>query len=475
MRKFYLFLLSAIAFSAFSQNWAPINTTEKFCYSHFEKTGFISNVLWVVSYEQNGDDQIYHLNKIARPVEDQDFDYLVDEPQFLLDDIIVKPNGDWIFIDTFLLPNPLDIYDTLFLKPQASLGETWDFTDGIEASVTYLDETNIFGEPDSTKKISLSDGNFIILSKNHGIINWQGEYFLEGIEGRDLGLIVPDFDDLYADVSEGDVACIHTSQWQADETVEGWWKKTRLDISSVVRYSDSIVIIADVHSKFHQYWKSDVILSKSIQTFVFYRDRYTEKYPNDTMRLEHPNFFIEDLIVVSKLDEHEWGGIKKSQVVLDSWNTNLVYCPGLYGNEFCSDYWTEFVLFEQSVRFGFLEMQDEGFEWGGSDKLVGYIDNGVEYGEIYPLDMFVGTNQLTSNSNWLVYPNPTNDKVQLQSFQIGNITYQIFNYSGILIYEQPINKTDKEISIPVDGLSAGVYLLKLIQNNQTEVLKFVKE
>lgn len=67
MRKIFFLLLSAIAFSSFSQNWAPINTTEKFCYSSDDTLEIINNVLWVESFEQNGDEQVFQLNKIAKP------------------------------------------------------------------------------------------------------------------------------------------------------------------------------------------------------------------------------------------------------------------------------------------------------------------------------------------------------------------------------------------------------------------------
>jgi hypothetical protein len=282
---------------------------------------------------------------------------------------------------------------------------------------------------------------------------------------------------MYANISAGDVVCLHSGYWWADETVEGWSKETRMDIVQVAKYQDSIVISANVTSNTSYYWKNaESVVSKSYKNLVYYRDEYTDAYPNETINISVPAI---DAVIISKLSEHQWGGIKKTQLVMpNEWGMNvsaLIPCEGLYSYELCVNNSDELFLVEPSVKWGFSEFYEEGFEWGGHKELVGIIDNGDTTGTIYPIEMFVGTNQLTSNSNWLVYPNPTNDQVQLQSSQIGNITYQIFNYSGILIYEQPINKTDKEISIPVDGLSAGVYLLKLIQNNQTEVLKFMKE
>ena len=478
MKKNLLFLILVISLPAFSQNWAPINTTEKFCYSTDDTIDIINNVLWVESFEQNGDEQVYQLNKIARPVEDEDFQYLYNEPQFLLDQITILENGEWICLDTFF--TPLDTLQEFSLFPNAGLNVSWDFTDELQAEVTEMGVQEILGESDSIKTIALSDNSEIILSKEHGIINWRNQYQLIGIEGRDLGVLVPDFEDMYANVTEGDVACIYKEHWQADETVVGWYEKRRIEIESVEKYQDSIVIVGNVFSLFYQWWKSPEIIELTSQTLVFHRSRSTDIYPNDTLLIDNINSNVDGSVVISKLDYHDWGGLKKSQIVYNIENygesTCFYFCSGLFSYELCSfSMFPEYLLLEHSVNFGFQEFYDSGFEWGNSDRLVGYIDEGIEYGEIYPRDMFVGTNQLTLNSNWLVYPNPAKDQIFLHSSQTGSINYQIFNYSGILIDEQTINKTDKEVAISVDEFPSGVYLVKLIQNDQTEVLKFLKK
>lgn len=476
MKKNLLLLLGLVVYiPSFSQNWAPINTTEKFCYSTDDTLDIINNVLWVDSFEQNGTQQVFQLNKIARPVEGEDFQYLFNEPQFLLDQITIQENGEWECLDIFF--TPLDTLETFSLFPNLGLNGSWNFTNELQAEITDMGLMDVLGETDSVKTITLSDNSEIILSKEHGIVNWRSQYQLVGIEGRDLGVLVPDFDDMYANISAGDVVCLHSGYWWADETVEGWSKETRMDIDQVAKYQDSIAISAYVTSNTSYYWKhAESLATKSYKNLVYYRDEYTEVYPNETITINVPT---SDAVIISKLSVHQWGGMKKTQLVMpNEWGMNisaLIPCESLYSYELCSDYSDELFLMEPSVNWGFTEFYEEGFEWGGHNELIGIIDNADTLGTIYPLEMFVGTNQLTTTSNWLVYPNPAKDQMYLHSSQTGMITYQIFNYSGILEEEQTINKTAEEISISTDGFSSGVYLIKLINNHQTEVLKFIKD
>lgn len=478
MKKALLFIFIISSFAAFSQNWAPINSTEKFCYSSDDTLDIINNVLWVDSFEQNGDNQVFHLNKIAKPVENQNFAYLFNEPQFLLDDIIIQPNGEWVCEDTFF--TPLDDIQSFSIFPNAQLNDSWVFMNGIEAVISNVGILEIFGETDSVKTIALSDNSEIILSKNYGIINWKNQYQLVGIEGRNLGTLVPDFDDMYAHVSAGDVACIFRGEWQADETVTGWWEKTRLDIENVDKYEDSIVIVADVHSIFYQYWKGTEEITKSTQTIIKYRNRHTDIYPNDTMVIKDMYWPVDESWVISKLNYHEWGGLKKTQVIFEfdeSMESTALYpCEGLYSFELCIGNWySDYVLVEHSNYFGFLEFYDAGFEWGASDRLVGYIDDGVEYGDIYPLDMFVGTNQLSgSNSNWHIYPNPVQEDLYIKSSQSGLMNWSIFNISGQIMTQGTLEKTKEDIKLSVKDLPKGIFILQIEQDGEVSREKFFK-
>jgi len=476
MKKIYLLLFLMATLTVYSQNWAPINTTEKFCYSTDDTLDIINNVLWVDSIEQNGSNQVFHFNKIAKAVANQDFNYLFHEPQFLLDDAMIQENGEWVFMDTFF--TPLDTLETFSLFPLAALNDSWVYSEGVDAQVTNLSVMDVLGETDSVKTITLSDNSEILLSKNHGLINWRNQYQLVGIEGRDLGVLVPNFDDMYANISAGDVVCYSINSWIADETVTGFNTSERYDIESVDRYNDSLVIHAFVRSNTEYFWKNNAQeTSKGMQDLVFYRNRYTDVYPNDTIYIGWTEYYnYSEGIAISKLAHYKWGGLKKTQetYVSDFPNTNLfTSCEGMYSFELCET--NETMLMKQSTKYGFWEYENAGFEWGGGRTLEGVIDDGDTLGTIFPIDMFVGSTQLNTQSNWLVYPNPAHDHIILTSSKTGNMTAQLYNCSGILVKEVNIQKSEDEISIPIATLSSGVYLIKLIQNQQTEVLKFMKE
>jgi len=477
MKKLFLFLLLLAMLSVYSQNWAPINSTEKFCYSSDDDLEIINNVLWVDTIVQLIDKEIYHFNKIAREIENQDFSYLYNEPQFLLDKAIVYENGIWEFIDTSF--SDLDIFSSFKIMPHAHLYDSWEFTEDITAAIANESTAVVLGETDSVKTILLSDATTITLSKNHGIINWKNQYELVGIEGRDLGIQVPDFDDMYAFLSPGDVVCVDTYSWDGGAGPVELFVKLRYDIEAVNRYEDSVLVEATIRTdKTYIYWSDGVHNDFSIdhQTILFERSKETDAYPNELVWLNINDYFAWGSgLTIFKLDDFKWGGVKKTQIIHEydyPYYNLLSECPGNYDFELCESY-GEKVLKEHSARFGFLEYSNVAFEHGGDRELIGVIDDGDTIGTIYPIDMFVGTNQLTSNSNWLVYPNPAKDFITLEtSLEKSQADYKIYNINGLLLKKGVLAKN--EYSISVNEFPAGMYFIELNINGEKSTKKWIK-
>ena len=65
----------------------------------------------------------------------------------------------------------------------------------------------------------------------------------------------------------------------------------------------------------------------------------------------------------------------------------------------------------------------------------------------------------------LVYPNPTDSKVALriEGNDLSNLTYQLFDLNGKLLFSEEIN--ERETIIPMDRLPGATYLLKVINSN----------
>lgn len=477
MRKLFLFSSLIVALSLYSQDWSPINSTEKFCYSSDDNYNIIDNVLWVDSVGQVGEDQVFHLNKIARPIENQNFQYLFNEPQFLLDDVIIKPTGEWVFLDTSF--NDLDSDSSFSLFPNAKINDAWQYSEGVAAFVAHITVEEVLGEIDSVKHIYLSDYSRILLSKNHGIINWRNNFYLVGIEGRDLGITVPDFDDMYAFLSSGDVICVDANTWEAGAGVVELFVKIRYDIDTVIRYQDSIFVEAAIRTdKTFIYWNGDIIndFSMDRQGLMFRRSRETDAYPNESIYLYINDYYAWGLgLTIYRLDEFKWGGVKKTQVTHEGEHpySNLYYeCEGDYSFELCED-WGETVLKEHSARFGFLEYYNGAFEHGGTREIIGVIDNGDTTGTIYPMSIFVGTYGAISNSNWLVYPNPAKDFITIQTQGNQNpIEYKIFNLNGILIKKGILNS--KESKITIKEIPKGMYFIEVNLNGQLTTKKWIK-
>ncbi len=79
-------------------------------------------------------------------------------------------------------------------------------------------------------------------------------------------------------------------------------------------------------------------------------------------------------------------------------------------------------------------------------------------------------------SSFEVFPNPAKDKITIklkQGIKLNNTIISIFDIQGQLLLQQAIKLEKTEINI--NGLTNGVYILKLNSNDKTEVTKFVKE
>jgi C1A family cysteine protease len=77
----------------------------------------------------------------------------------------------------------------------------------------------------------------------------------------------------------------------------------------------------------------------------------------------------------------------------------------------------------------------------------------------------------TTNSTVKIYPNPTNDKLNIVLPDDGPVTIQIINISGIKIYETETGESLE--TIDVSKFPAGIYTIKLIFNHIVIIKKVV--
>jgi hypothetical protein len=76
-------------------------------------------------------------------------------------------------------------------------------------------------------------------------------------------------------------------------------------------------------------------------------------------------------------------------------------------------------------------------------------------------------NQNTENNNFTLYPNP---------IKAGNLAYLIGGYDSITLFDlngQPINTPISDNGIITAPMQTGMYVLKIIVDNNTYSIKFI--
>lgn len=111
--------------------------------------------------------------------------------------------------------------------------------------------------------------------------------------------------------------------------------------------------------------------------------------------------------------------------------------------------------------------QTQGSRWGGIEFIDNFIFKGQKFGtNCTNLNI---TKQLEKDIDFLLYPNPTNDKIYISDF--GNFQYEIFDIMGKSI----LNGNTNENQINVKSLEKGLYILKIFKDGKVTGQKFIKE
>ncbi len=302
------------------------------------------------------------------------------------------------------------------------------------------------------------------------MVYWPAE--LIGIEGRDIGITVPTFEDMFNSLFVDDVFCTYSYSSQIDG--ENWlfnYDWMRYEITALNYYEDSLVLEANYFQKttdheygyFCDYYQGDTILK-------FYPNGYTESYPNQPILIDGY-----DIYSIADIEHYKFGGISKTNKKFSNpeWVSYSLFSQDYEYPEILSPVYYESLQFIYSDKFGFMELFNEGFEWSAIDTIVGYLHNDDTLGIIFSENMFVGTNQLSTNSNSLIYPNPAKDFITIQSpTKNEDIAYKIYNLNGILLKEGELNQ--KESRISVKELPKGMYFIEIYINGEKSTQKWIK-
>jgi hypothetical protein len=197
---------------------------------------------------------------------------------------------------------------------------------------------------------------------------------------------------------------------------------------------------------------------------------YTRIYSKDTLMYDF-NLQIGDTLPFTYNNPDDFSGVPKIVTYIDSFNTSIGYLKKIQINYF--GYLIEGAGWVGGEYAGFINNY-----WECGNELKCYSVNDTSY---YPtvggLACFtnVGLNELTINNNFKIHPNPANDVLNIDLFDFNNDLYSIdvLNELGQVVLQETINT--EHSTLKTQGLTKGIYFLRIKTFKGILNGKFVKE
>ena len=465
MKRIQSLLLVLLSFGIINaQDWQPVHSNKSYNYK-LGISPIITHVIRVDSTQINDDETVLYLNRVVTQCDTcqnlPNRKYaLKNQPQFLNKKIINLADTAYLFLNK----------NGFVIFPFRNTGETWifDTLKNITAEITYTGIHNFLDLTDSIKRISLSNGERILLSKNHGIIeypNQQGDiYVLAGIEeGQNVtGEKYPGFWE-FLDFKEGDL--IQRGNWRSTE-YDNQETITQYDFLSRSKTDSSLIYDVKKYWRYEYfYYNQSRETSAGSKTekliYEYVPDDFINGYPGEIFEvnkiIDWEPYIKVYIICYVYLED---GILVKSSLLKDSdsW-LNHFYQDPLHKDLLATNSNYSFYNFEYNYKegMGYTEVWDD-FENGSMDIFMGRVRNNDTIGTIYPLDFFSHIDApVLEDKHIHISPNPA---------QLGDIitvqpesefeNFILFTITGEKIKSGIINK-----GIPTDELAPGIYLLML--------------
>lgn len=89
--------------------------------------------------------------------------------------------------------------------------------------------------------------------------------------------------------------------------------------------------------------------------------------------------------------------------------------------------------------------------------------------------VITGIGEYDNVSELDIYPNPVKDRLYLKTKENEYYSAEIHDLNGRLIRTQDLNSAGELTSIDLNGIEAGLYIIKLLNGNKINYFKFIKE
>ncbi len=478
MKKIHILFMAILTINCLNaQNWNPISKFETLNYSLGDKLYFTT--VWVDSVAYVDADSIYYFNRIAKFLKNSSGSvseyWLKNQPNYFLSRLRYLPDGDYVFEE-----NDNHKY---YIKPHSNVSDNWmfDSANQISALVVKLENGDVFGISDSIKIIKLSNNDTIILSKNYGILKFplldehRQHIDLIGIEGRNLGIMVPRYSDFF-NFNIGDVFCYKlasNTRWRGPDI---WQKITILDKiikNGLVSYRTSFMS-KTISYDFNNPKAATFIHHPDTVINFFESIDFLDKYPNQFLDLPKNGYTLKPI-------KFGYDTIFKSITKSYAPNPFCQYLgdtiAGYLNPNLCSTILTDSKVY--GVNVGLISSNYSEYNWDPwyirrSKILVGCIINNQQYGTIFNDQEMTDAVEIGNKSleSVEIYPNPTNYYLIIDNLSVDdNCVITMHNINGIVQFERVSNES--KIQLNLTSMQKGLYFLKITNNKSVKVSKIV--
>ncbi len=490
MKKYLLFNFIIFCSVVNAQNWSIINSTEKFNF-RLDGDNIISTTIWVDSIHLNGNDSIYFMNRIVC----DSCIVIVNGPMGGCDSCYGSINAPTFLQRTIHFNDSVyNLVDTgnIIIHPFANLNDGWLFDSvwNVNAQVIDLKVDSVFSSTDSVKVILLSTGDTVVISKNNGILVFpfffgSGLYYrLVGIEGRDVGELVPKFQDFF-NFDIGDRFEYHTDggypgchYWEIKQSTV----TSKNIIGDTIRYDISVIlerketITGWGGSCAAGYWYGTY---NEVLEFIDSTNHITNKFNFQ------PHHILTELwnMLPCTANDSAYDGVRMS---LDS-NNVISKSFGFSTSISSFDY-----VFYSQINYNSDTLLISTWPHhasykvglGQTEHVVTMCFEGGEYGYLSAytkgnttVGVFTDSTSILLNAkefekNYSVlYPNPVNDKLFIHQSGSDRSQIKVYNSLGELVKEKFIESISDYL--PVDDLQGGIYFVKIISKSRSDTRRIL--
>ncbi|MFC1732499.1 T9SS type A sorting domain-containing protein [candidate division KSB1 bacterium] len=448
----------------------------------------MSNTIRVLTTDVINNDTVYHLNTIITPCDTCHSDLggisnpngdafaLRNQPQFLQRKMMKLSNDVYYFYDTLKICIPA----------YAKLNDTWLFDSvmNLTATVLQIGQGMVLGNMDSVKTILLSNNDTLILSKNFGITLFpdfflSGSYYLlVGVEGPDVGIVLPNFWEIYS-YDSGDVFQYSrrwggSSIWSINNDI------IKLTIHSRTEKNDTLIFKGNEILTTMRYPPTNPY-DITYDTLIYQR---TFKYINSK---NHPanlstGEYVDSHLIIKNIIRKDSNNLYVKDFGCSNWNN----CTKLFGevqgypdilrkmknlSMFHGCFLEQLVL---TQHLGLTTYFMSCFEHEDDFKLTGYVIDGDTVGTITPDDVMLSIRDKTNDTAeaFLVYPNPAKDyaKIVFNPPLKKSAMLELYDISGRIMQKKEISKGTGFYILDILDIPEGMYFISVTGNKVRRIV-----